>query len=105
MDTYGYLNDGFPILKWQHESHVGVDETDWQGNVAVYPNPVQSLVTVSGENLKELEVINILGQPVLKIGCSGESVTIDLAGQPAGVYFIKITDKDGNKYSEKVVKE
>jgi hypothetical protein len=105
MDTYGYLNDGFPILKWQHESHVGVDETDWQGNVAVYPNPVQSVLTVSGENLKELEVINILGQPVLKTPCSGESVIIDLAGQPAGVYFIKITDKDGNKYSEKVVKE
>jgi hypothetical protein len=105
MDTYGYLNDGFPILKWQHESHVGVDETDWQGNVAVYPNPVQSVLTVSGENLKELEVINILGQPVLKTPCSGESVTIDLAGQPAGVYFIKITDKNGNKYSEKVVKE
>jgi hypothetical protein len=105
MDTYGYLNDGFPILKWQHESHVGVDETDWQGNVAVYPNPVQSLVTVSGENLKELEVINILGQPVLKIGCSGESVTIDLANQPAGVYFIKITDKNGRNYSEKVVRE
>jgi len=105
MDTYGYLNDGFPILKWQHESHVGVDETDWQGNVAVYPNPVQSVLTVSGENLKELVVINILGQPVLKTPCSGESVIIDLAGQPAGVYFIKITDKNGNKYSEKVVKD
>ncbi|MDY6436471.1 MAG: T9SS type A sorting domain-containing protein [Bacteroidales bacterium] len=37
--------------------------------------------------------------------CSSDNVTVDLAGQPAGVYFIKITDKNGNKYSEKVVKD
>jgi hypothetical protein len=94
----------YPLVYGQ-TSLDGIDETEAAAFAHIHPNPTSGLVTVSAENLKELEVLNILGQPVLKTGCSGESVTIDLAGQPAGVYFIKITDKDGNKYSEKVVRE
>ena len=94
----------YPLVYGQ-TSLDGIDETEAAAFAHIHPNPTSGLVTVSGENLKELEVINILGQPVLKTGCSGESVTIDLANQPAGVYFIKITDKNGRNYSEKVVRE
>jgi len=94
----------YPLVYGQ-TSLDGIDETEAAAFAHIHPNPTSGIITVSGDNLKELEVINILGQPVLKTPCSGESVTIDLANQPAGVYFIKITDKNGNKYSEKVVRE
>lgn len=94
----------YPLLYGQIDLD-GVDETEATAIARIHPNPTNGLVNISGENLMELEVINILGQPVLKANCSGDNTTIDLTGQPAGVYFIKITDKNGKNYSEKVVKD
>ena len=103
MDTYGYINSGYPILKWQHESHVGVDETDWNGNVEVYPNPTDGVLTINGENLKELEVVNILGQTVLKASSETDKVTVDLENHPSGIYLLKLTDAKGGKQTVKIV--
>ena len=35
----------------------------------------------------------------------GETLQIDIANLPAGVYFINITDEEGRKCVRKVVKE
>ena len=34
-----------------------------------------------------------------------EPVVIDLSGQPAGIYFINITDKNGRQSVKKIVRE
>ncbi|MBO7083232.1 MAG: T9SS type A sorting domain-containing protein, partial [Bacteroidales bacterium] len=34
-----------------------------------------------------------------------QSITLNLSGQPAGIYLVKITDKKGQKCVKKVVKE
>ncbi|MBO4575292.1 MAG: T9SS type A sorting domain-containing protein [Bacteroidales bacterium] len=103
MDTYGYLNDGYPILKWQHESHVGVDETDWNGKVEVYPNPTDGILTINGDNLQTIEVVNILGQTVLKTSGETGEVTVDLENRPSGIYLLKLTDAKGGKQTVKIV--
>ena len=80
--------------------HLSYDEA-----VSIYPNPTNGLATVTGKNLKSAEVFNILGQRVAKVQGQGETMQIDIAKLPAGVYFVNVTDEEGRKCVRKVVKE
>lgn len=71
----------------------------------VYPNPTEGQFTVQGEGIRQVEVHNTHGQCILTQLAGGNSLTIDLSGQPAGIYFIKVTDKDGRKCVKKMVKQ
>jgi hypothetical protein len=71
----------------------------------LYPNPTDGFITIAGQGLKSAEVFNALGQCVVAATGEGERLTVDLNGLPAGVYFVNITDKEGRKCVQKVVKE
>ena len=71
----------------------------------VYPNPTNGRIAISGPTLKQAEVLNALGQRVAKVQGKGETLQIDIAKLPAGVYFVNITDEEGRKCVRKVVKE
>ena len=71
----------------------------------VHPNPTTGLVTITGKNLKSAEVLNTLGQRVATVQGKGETLQIDIANLPTGVYFVRITDEEGRKCVRKVVKE
>ncbi len=73
--------------------------------VTIYPNPANSIVTITGKNLKSAEVLNVLGQSVATVKGQGETLQIDMANLPTGVYFVNITDEEGRKCVRKVVKE
>ncbi len=63
------------------------------------------LVTITGQDLKFAEVFNAFGQQVATATGEGERLTVDLNGLTVGVYFVNITDKEGRKCVQKVVKE
>ena len=71
----------------------------------VHPNPTTGIVTITGENLRQAEVLNVLGQKLLSIQGEGNELRIDLARLPAGVYFVNVTDNEGKKCVRKVVRE
>lgn len=71
----------------------------------LYPNPSTGMVTISGTNLKQAQIINTLGQCVATVKGEGEQLTVDISNLPAGVYFVNITDSEGRKCVKKVVKE
>ena len=71
----------------------------------LHPNPTTGLVTITGENLLQTEVINTLGQQVLSAQGKGNELSIDMAALPAGVYFVAVTNEDGRKCVRKIVKE
>jgi len=71
----------------------------------VHPNPTSGLVTITGKDLRQAEVFNALGQRVATATGEGETLQVDIAKLPAGVYFVNVTDKDGRKCVRKVVKE
>ena len=71
----------------------------------IYPNPTSGIVSITGKDLRQAEVINTLGQRVATATGEGETLQIDLSGLPAGVYFINVTDGEGRKCVRKVVKE
>jgi hypothetical protein len=79
-------------------------QTD-QAFATLHPNPANSMVTITGKNLKSAEVLNMLGQRVAKVQGQGETLQVDIAKLPAGVYFVNVTDAEGRKCVRKVVKE
>lgn len=81
-----------------------VDEKE-EEPFTINPNPTNSIVTISGENISKIEVLNALGQKVSEIECCEDEITIDFSSQPNGIYFLNITDKKGEKITKKVVKQ
>jgi hypothetical protein len=45
------------------------------------------------------------GQQVLSVQGKGNELRIDMAALPAGVYFVTVTNEEGQKCVRKVVKE
>ena len=82
-----------------------VQETSIDETVHVMPNPTTGLVTITGKDLKQAEIHNTFGQRVASAQGDGERITIDLNGLPAGVYFVAVTNEEGRKCVQKVVKE
>lgn len=74
---------------------------------AVYPNPNDGRFTIRFEQeLKNADVIitDVLGKRVSHFKVKGKIIHSDISNQPAGTYFIIITDGK-TKISQKVVKQ
>ena len=79
--------------------------------IAVYPNPVKSKLNISlgaASGNYDVRITSVAGKEV--IGKSAVTVTdgklsLDASSLAAGVYVVELTDKEGNKYQEKFVKE
>ena len=93
-----YINDGFPILMEDNLAVADVSETAFN----VYPNPTNGIVKIEGVKVSQVQVYNILGQPVSTFTNAKE---INMKDLPKGIYLLRITDKEGNSYLEKIVKE
>jgi uncharacterized repeat protein (TIGR03803 family) len=77
--------------------------------IIIYPNPSNGIFTIEQSAEKQIgviEVYNVLGEKVFKSSFSAPRFTLDLSGQPAGIYFYRITAEDGKCMgSGKLVKE
>ena len=93
-------------LRWGQTSLTeGLDETEANNFATVYPNPTNSTFTITGKSLKSAEVHNTLGQRVAIVQGQGETLQIDIANLPAGVYFVNILDEEGRKCVRKMMKK
>lgn len=95
----------YPLCVGQTDFTWDVEGNEAKAFADVYPNPTTGVVTVAGTNLKQAEVLNILGQRVATVQGQGETLQIDIANLPAGIYFVNITDEEERKCVRKVVKE
>lgn len=92
--------------------HFGQTSLDWNVNevenkdfATIMPNPTTGLVTVKGNGIQHIEVYDLKGQRVLNRQPENNHFTIDLSGQPAGIYLFNITDKAGHRCIKKIVKQ
>lgn len=95
---------GYPLV-WGQTSLAGVDENESTIFATLHPNPTTGFVTITGENLRQAELLNMLGQKVLTERGEGDELQIDLTALPAGVYFVNVIDDEGRKCVRKVIKE
>ncbi|MBE6338839.1 MAG: Omp28-related outer membrane protein [Lentimicrobiaceae bacterium] len=68
----------------------------------VYPNPVKDVLTVTGENMRQVEIYNSLGQLVKSISCNDDEVKINVNDMQNGMYFVNVIDNNGEMTTSKV---
>ena len=101
--TWTIVTDSIPVFG---EYYIGVPENEVdREDIKVYPNPTNGQVTITGENLRKAEVVNMLGQHFLSVMGGGNELKINMQRLPRGVYFVTVTDNEGRKCVKKVVKE
>lgn len=75
-----------------------VEETSYN----VYPNPVKDVLTISGEDMKQVTVYNALGQMVKSINCNDNTVQINVNDLQNGMYFVNVINNNGVITTSKV---
>ena len=95
------VNKGYPVF----ERYYSVEENDFTNKISIYPNPVNSLVTISGENLLKIEIFNIMGQTVFSMICNADKNTINIANLNSGIYLIKVRTANGKDFAKRIVKK
>ncbi len=68
----------------------------------IYPNPVNDILTVKGQNISSVEIIDINGKTQRLINNVKTTQNIDVADLKQGIYFVKITNEKGTKVSKLV---
>lgn len=63
---------------------------------SVYPNPATNYLNITGKNIKQIEIYNLLGENIYTLLSKQNSNEIDLSYFQKGIYFVKIYD--GVKY-------
>ena len=79
----------------------GVAEND-ASRVEVYPNPAKNLIRIDGIEASEVKIYNAIGQLVKTVQDTNEINVNDLV---KGIYLLRITDVDGNHYTNRVAVE
>ena len=75
-----------------------VEETSYN----VYPNPVKDVLTISGEDMKQVTVYNALGQMVKSINCNDNTVQINVNDLQNGMYIVNVINHNGVMTTSKV---
>lgn len=82
---------------------LGVDEFK-ENTVSLYPNPTADIVYFKSEvELKEVKISDLNARVISNIAFAGNK--INLAGLAAGVYVAQITDANGMRTVQKIVKK
>lgn len=98
--------DGNQLTFHVHFFYDGVDDVDTDESLSVYPNPVADRLVVSGRDMKQVELVNIMGQRVLVgVVSNDENVELSLVGLSSGVYLLRVLMDNGSTVVKKVVKE
>lgn len=106
FDKYAYCTIPDYPLMWGQTDLTGIEENgDSSAFAIVHPNPTTGIVTITGENLRQAKVVNTLGQKILSVQGKRDKLHIDMTALPAGIYFVTVTDEEGQKCVRKVVKE
>ncbi len=69
----------------------------------VYPNPTSDGITLEGENLSHIRIVNTYGQTVYNAKVKGEQVRIDLSNMAKGIYMMHIEAVGGQAVRKIVV--
>lgn len=86
---------------------VGIEESDSDNTISVYPTPFNSFVTLNGiEKGKQIEVYNLIGEKLFSIPISDnqKEVKLDLSSLSKGMYLIKVQTENG-VLCKKIVKD
>jgi hypothetical protein len=73
--------------------------------LSVYPNPAQADIVITGaQTITAVTLCNLQGQQLLERYPASSKATLSLAGYPAGVYLLQVSDETGTVI-KKIIKK
>jgi len=85
----GWMMDNFSMF-YPGE---GVTQVNKNTQVKIYPNPAQNYINITAiYTIRDISIINVLGQTVLRKTCHTASASLDIGDLPKGIYLIKVDD-------------
>lgn len=100
-------SSGFPGYSGNCNSlWTSIDETLNEALIELFPNPTTGKFQIKGAEQKHLtvEVHDLLGSKIKMLKTDNE-LLIDLSDQPNGIYFVHLSDSNGNAVTKKIVKQ
>jgi hypothetical protein len=86
-----------------HMYNAGVEELGNRAQVAIFPNPVASHLTLSTSGDVQAVLSSVTGEVLQHLSLSKGDNRIDVSSYPAGIYLLTLQDASG-KWSEKLIK-
>ena len=80
---------------------IGLEENN-AIKVELYPNPVNDVLMVKGDNIVKVAIFSALGQEIISVENRNE---IDVTSLNNGLYFVRLVDNKGNTLTKKIVKQ
>jgi hypothetical protein len=78
-------------IVWEPVITTDVKENSLEKEFQVYPNPTTGIFRVNGDGIIKVEVLNLAGNLIYE----GKSSSIDITGQPEGIYYVRIISEKG----------
>jgi hypothetical protein len=84
----------------------GLNENSNINEFIIFPNPSTAEVTVTFSKTTRcnIQLTNTLGEMLEQTQIYSSWHTLDMSSSPKGIYFVTITDEEGNKTVKKIVK-
>jgi len=92
-----------PYFVGCNDFSVGLDDVDATA-VSVSPNPASTVAEVSASGLRQVVVLNMMGQTLETVAASGDRCAIDVTSLPSGFYLLRIESAEGTSVRKLVVK-
>jgi hypothetical protein len=88
-------------LVWESSGTVDAREIAFDDDIQIFPNPTKNIFFIRGDNITEIEILNMSGSLILK---NNSTTRIDMSNFKNGIYLVRI--KEGNRtVVKKLVKE
>ena len=72
-------------------------------NANIYPNPTQSNITIKMDGIKQVSIINSIGQEVFRAIVENDQYDLDMSQFGQGIYVVRITTGNGQAVKHIVV--
>lgn len=85
-------------------THIIDKKIDNEFNITLYPNPTTNIVNIEAtKNMKEIEVINHIGQVLKTFSINAYKTQLALANLSPGFYYINIKSEKGDVVSKRII--
>ena len=74
-------------------------------NLDIYPNPANSYVIVEGDDIKEVEIFDMMGRKFISTNVEETSSVISIENLTPGIYVIRSIDVNNNVMIQKFIKK
>ena len=94
-----------PVVCWESCTECTTGLNEEANNVAIYPNPVNSIMTVKAtEAIQQIRILDLTGKEVANFVANGLTQEINVEALKAGIYTIQIATAAGNSSKQFVKK-